>query len=215
MGSTTKENRMNCIVRGILRVGVTLACIIPLGFSDSDLSVRESFPFSSKWQRHLPSVNEGYPMWTSIVEWKVKVPSPTKGVPKIIIIQADHEYKYKFVAWNLSEKEGTGEAFLNILWSTEGSFEGIELPTMYNSVGPFYWVFKPLGVFWGPGRHKLYASYKETIVLSTDNYTLDPSKKKWTMVLKGLDSYDRIVSVPEVFGSVILEKLSGTVTYVY
>lgn len=207
---------MNCIVRGILGVGVALACIIPLSFSDSDLSVRESFPFSSKWQRHLPSVNEGYPIWTSVVEWKIKVPSPTKGIPKAIIIQADHEYKYKFVAWNLSDKTGTGEAFINILWATEGSFEGIELPTMYNYVNDFYWVFRPFGVFWGPGRNKLYASFKETIILDTTAYVLDPSKKKWTMVLKGLDSYDRIISVPmEVFGSVILEKLSGTVTYVY
>lgn len=206
---------MNRIVRGILGFGIALACVISLSFQDVNKSFRETFKFSSKWQKHEISVNEGYPAWTSTIEWQIKVPSPSKGVPEYIIIQANHEFKYKYIAWNMSDKQGTGERFFNIKWWTEGSFEGMELPTMSYTVKPFRWIFDPFGIFWDMDRPKLTASFGEYIVLDPSNMELNPDKKKWTLKLKGLDNYEILFSVPVIFGSSIKEKLTGTITYVY
>lgn len=208
---------MNKLFKIILKLSIGIIYITALTLSSgfSENSTRESYTFSSIWKKHKILINESSFGWTSASNWNIKVHAPKYGIPTQIIIEITNKYKYKYIAWNVSNLEGTGESFNNINWWLEGDFQGRLLPTTRHTIDSFYWVFKPLGVFWGLNRPKLEKEFDFIIVLNGPFDYTETSKPKWVLHLRGLDGYFINTSVPTVFGSSIVEKLEGTVTYIY
>lgn len=199
----------------LFTITATLALLATSVFSnqDKELVASERVSFTAPWHRHKILYGESIGGWPSFTTWSIKIPAPKHGTPTSVIIEFSHEYQYKYIAWNISNKQGTGEGFYNIHWKTNGNLQGVSLEELEYQPNDLWWIFEPWGVFWGTDRPKIEVQFDEHQIISGP-FEIN-QKKYWKLNLDSISYYTIKTSVPMIFGSTIKERLVGTVTYRY